>query len=47
MLATSVNKTDSQTNHRRPINERRDHENVLLYNYDGSQHTKYGTSPLS
>ncbi|CAF4335912.1 unnamed protein product, partial [Rotaria sp. Silwood2] len=40
---------DSQSSYRRPLSERRDHENAFLFNYDGSnssQYTKYGTSAL-
>ncbi|CAF1681583.1 unnamed protein product, partial [Adineta ricciae] len=45
--SSNYNDHDTQPTHRRQLNERRDHENALLYNYDGSQHTKYGTSSLA
>ncbi len=41
--------SDTQTSFRRQANERRDHENALLINYDGSigsQQPKYGGSQL-
>jgi hypothetical protein len=39
--------SDNQSIYRRPLTERRDHENALLFNYDNlNQYTKYGTSSL-
>jgi hypothetical protein len=41
--------SDTQSSLRRQANERRDHENALLINYDGSigsQQAKYGGSQL-
>ena len=41
--------SDTQTSLRRQAHERRDHENALLINYDGStgsQQVKYGGSQL-
>jgi len=50
IAATSnYNEHDTQTSLRRQANERRDHENALLINYDGSsanQQSKYGGSQL-
>jgi len=45
-----ISYSDNQSTHRRQAIERRDHENALLINYDGtttSQHTKHGTGSLS
>jgi len=50
IITIIISYSDSQSCHRRPLIERRDHENALLFNYDGtpsSHHTKYGTNPLS
>ncbi|CAF0972852.1 unnamed protein product [Rotaria sp. Silwood1] len=49
IAAANYSEYDSQSSYRRPLSERRDHENALLFNYDGSnssQYTKYGTNAL-
>ena len=38
-----------KSTHRRPATERREHDNTLLINYDGStsnQHTKHGPNVI-
>jgi hypothetical protein len=44
-----ISSSDSQASFRRQASERRDHDNALLVNYDGSigsQQAKYGGSQL-
>lgn len=41
--------SDNQSSYRRPASERREHDNALLINYDGSnscQYAKHGISAL-
>ncbi|UJR27460.1 hypothetical protein I4U23_008748 [Adineta vaga] len=47
--ASNYNEHDTQSSLRRQANERRDHDNALLINYDGSigfQQSKHGGSQL-
>ncbi|CAF3912662.1 unnamed protein product, partial [Rotaria magnacalcarata] len=47
IAAANYGEYDSQSSYRRPFSERREHENALLVNYDGStsgQHTKHGST---